>query len=103
MVTVQFYLPTFDNAGMPFVRHHDNEFLEITVVVFNGATVLPGLTHGRWYFQGKVYADECRIMSVSVEGMLAQSADILAIVGFAKSHYQQEKIFVQYLGQSEIL
>ena len=103
MVTVQFYLPTFDNAGVSFIRQHDNEFLEIAIVVFNGVTILPGLTQGRWYFQGKVYSDECRILSVSVEGILAKATDILATVEFAKTHYRQEKIFVQYLGIAEIL
>ena len=103
MVTVQFYLPTFDNTGVSFDHDHDNEFLETLVAVFNGATTLPGLTQGRWLFNGKVYSDECRILSVSVEGILAQSADILATVEFAKSHYRQEKIFVQYLGIAEIL
>ena len=103
MVTVQFYLPTFDNERVVFDHKHDREFFEIAAVVLGGITVLPGLTQGRWHFEGKLYYDECRILSVSVDGILAKSTDILAIVEFAKSHYRQEKLFVQYLGQSEIL
>ena len=103
MITVELLIPVADNDGQTFSPNHDDDFLQTVATLFGGATIVPGLTTGRWIDGGTVYRDQCRILEFDVEGMILRADDIRAVAEFAKSHYGQLAVRISYLGCSEVI
>lgn len=60
----------------------------------------------RWKGNGRIrdeiYYDSLRVYSIALES-ITQGSLIGELAEIAKAHYQQEAVFIRYLGQAEIL
>ena len=67
-----------------------------------GLSLLPGTVEGQWKDRGRIYYDSLRVYSIALES-ITQGSLIGELAEIAKAHYQQEAVFIRYLGQAEIL
>lgn len=104
MIKVTILVPVADNDGQTFAAPHHAQFEAALESSFNGFTRLPGFAVGGWVDKatGRSYRDSNLIYEVAVEGLVGNEA-LLEAVRFAKAHYRQEAIFLQYLGVAEII
>ena len=102
MIEVQIIIPTKDNDGKSFTAKTFKAFEVEMARLFNGVSQLKGEVIGRWIDDNKEYCDTSRVYMVALQS-IAEGGKFLEAVEFAKQNFGQLKIYVRYLGQSEIL
>lgn len=102
MFVVNVFIPTHDNDGHKFTDADFGAFVAFAVERFGGCSELPGTTKGAWVEDGRLYSDRNLTFQVFV-GSIADGAMVGELADFAKRHFAQEAIAIQYLGQAEIL
>lgn len=103
MFEVQFLIPTVSNAGDAFTAEDHAAFEAALLGRFGGFTIYPGVAAGAWVSsEGRRFDDSHRVYAVAVSS-LTDGDKIAAIVAFVKGHYQQEAVYLRYLGRAEIL
>lgn len=102
MIEVQIIIPTKDNDGKSFTAKTFKAFEVEMARLFNGVSQLKGEVIGRWIDDNKEYCDTSRVYMVALQS-IAEGGKVLEAVEFAKQNFGQLKIYVRYLGQSEIL
>jgi hypothetical protein len=102
MFEVKYLIPVSDNDGNVFTQAHHDAFEAKATELFGGVTFYPGHARGAWRHEGHTYRDETIIAGVAVKS-LADWAKIIELEEFAKSHYRQLTVCLQYLGLVEIL
>lgn len=104
IIEVQMLIPVLDNEGNAFTNEHDVVFETQLATLFKGFTREPAKAAGGWVDEGgRYYPDAMRIYVVAVGGLITDGAALRFATIFAKQHYRQEKIYLRYLGLSEIL
>ena len=99
---VELFIPLADNDGLVFGLAHHRVFEERLLDVFGGFTRRSDPIKGAWIDNGRIYQDDLVIYVVRLESITLGSR-VREAVEFAKAHYEQEAIFVSYLGLSEVL
>lgn len=90
------------NEGKPFGPAHNRAFEAYIANPFNGFTRSPGKAGGGWVDNGRFYSDTMRIYIVALQS-ITEGGKLSEVVNFVKTHYGQEKVYLRYLGLSEIL
>jgi hypothetical protein len=104
VIKIEVLIPLTDNLGASFSQEHFRTFESLLLSLFGGYSLLPGHVVGGWRDEvtGSVYHDQLVTYVVALPSIT--KADVLSEVGaFAKSHFQQQAIFISYLGVAEIL
>jgi hypothetical protein len=101
MIEVTILIPLADNAGAEFSAKHHEVFETFLAKTFGGVTRVPGVAWGVW-FQGDIRYDDRNVAYLVALGSLTEGGRLHRAVEIAKSHYQQEAIFLRYLGIVEI-
>lgn len=97
-------IPVRDNEGIPFNPAHDAVFEAFLASHFAGFTRLPAEAGGGWVDEDqRYYPDTMRIYIVAVRGVIADGEALQLTVGIVKAHYRQKKVYLRYLGISEVL
>jgi hypothetical protein len=103
MFEVQMLIPLAGNDGASFTAEHHAVFESAAVESFGGFTLYPACASGRWVNDAGVdMTDATRIYGFAVAS-IADGSKVVALAGFAKVLYEQEAIFIRYLGVTEIL
>jgi hypothetical protein len=102
MFEVQLLIPFTDNQGVTFDAPAHAAFEQFVMDRFGGISRWPGEVTGSWQDQRQVYRDATRCYVVAVR-TIRHGNLIGEVVDFAKAHYEQEAIYIRYLGLSEIL
>ncbi len=102
MFELQILVPTADNAGNAFSVEDHAAFEAAILSRFGGFTLYPGVAAGAWVAEGRRFDDAHRVYAMAVSS-LTDGDKIAALVAYVKGHYQQEAVYVRYLGQAEIL
>jgi histidine ammonia-lyase len=103
MIEVAILIPLADNSKQSFDAAHHAAFEQLLVNLFGGFQLASGTTTGQWMDAGTVYADELRVYTVAVKGLMGEATALAKMVEFAKAHYGQLAVYVRYLNISEIL
>ena len=101
MIEIKVIIPKADNNGQPFTEGHHEAFEGFILSLFGGITRL-GEVEGSWLDGGVTYHDASRLYLIALDS-ITQGGDLKRVVEFAKMHYQQEAIFIRYLGLAEVL
>lgn len=102
MFEVQLLIPLSDNEGDAFDESDFEEFREELLDLFGGYTEYPGTTLGGWVHDGDTYTDESRIFGVAISS-LSDGPKVVEAAEFAADHFDQESVFVRYLGRTEFI
>ena len=102
MFSVELFVPLADNDGQKFSFAHHLVFETKLVDLFGGCTRLPGTVAGTWADDGVAYKDDLVIYMVALSSLL-EGDKVRTAVKFALVHYEQEAIFLRYLGLAEIV
>jgi hypothetical protein len=102
MFEVKFLVPVADNDGNIFSPAHHEAFELLATKLFGGVTIYPGHARGRWEHEGRTYQDDSILVGVAVRS-LGDWGKVIELEEFAKAHYRQLAVCLQYLGQVEIL
>lgn len=103
MIEVQILIPIADNAGNLFGSVSYDEFQDDLLRLFGGCSGPSNPVPGAWRSpEGKVYFDSNRNYTIALESITLGNL-IKVAVDFAKLRFGQEKIYIRYLGLSEIL
>ncbi len=102
MFEVQVLIPTFSNSGENFSVAHHSAFENALLAAFGGFTLYPSHAAGSWMSNGVRFDDSLRMYGVALSS-LGLGGKLAETVAFARSHYEQEAIFIRYLGMTEIL
>lgn len=103
MFEVQMLIPLAGNNGETFTVEHHAAFEAVILDSFGGFTLYPASAVGGWRNSaGVTFSDATRIYGIAVVS-LVDGAKIGSLAQFAKTFYEQEAIFIRYLGQVEIL
>ena len=102
MIEVQIYIPVANNTGKSFEPERDKAFEMELINLFGGFSRLPGDVTGQWLGNDRrIFSDLSRVYVVSIES-LGDGGLIRVAAEFAKWNYEQEAIYVRFLGLSEI-
>ena len=99
---IELFIPVANNDGQPFSADHHEVFLIFLLHLFGGASRLPGRVDGAWMDNGNIYHDEIIVWQVRLAS-ICDGGLVREAVSFALAHYDQEAIFIRYLGLSEIV
>lgn len=102
MFELSFIIPTHDNSGIDFGAEHFDAFERVVIDLFGGVTRVQGSLTGAWMEGGRVYRDRSVVYVVAVSSIV-EGGKVAELVEQAKAHFEQEAIYVRYLGLSEIL
>jgi len=102
MFEVQLIIPVEDNDGNAFTEADFEGFRQKLLDLFGGYTEYPGTTLGGWVDDGDVYTDESRIFGVAISS-LSDGPKVVEAAEFAADHFDQESVFVRYLGRTEFI
>lgn len=107
MIEVTILIPVASNDGDIFAAPHHAQWERFLAERFGGFTRVAGFNSGGWVDEatGRYYSDRTIVYVVAVEGLVGGSGggNLREAVSFAKDHYQQEAIFLRYLGVAEII
>ena len=103
MFEVQLLIPNYHNNGKKFTVAHHTAFEVAVAKLVGGLTRLPNVATGHWVNQaGTHFADETRVYLLALSS-ITEGAKIGEVAALAKRHYEQEAIYLRYLGVAEIL
>lgn len=103
MVEVTLLIPVAGNSGLPFSPFHIGIFEDKLLEYFGGYTRRPGHAVGGWVDKGTKYSDILFEYTVAIDGLVKGGGGLREVVDFARAHFQQEAIFLRYLGVAEVL
>ncbi len=86
------------DADGNFTREHHEKFFALVADLCGGYSVLPQID-GFWVGDGKTYSEKMIPVRFAIE---SDFDSIVALVEFAKRHYDQEAIFVAEIGTAWI-
>ncbi len=101
MIEVTILIPLTANSGEEFSASHHGAFETFLGKTFGGFTRVPGEARGVW-FNDDVRYDDRLVAYVVALGSLTEGGKLIRVIEIAKSHYQQEALFLRYLGMAEI-
>jgi hypothetical protein len=103
MFEIQLLIPTNHNNGALFTEAHHQAFELAVAALVGGITRLPTEALGRWVNdQGQQVADKTRVYVLALTSIV-EGAKIGQVVDLALAHYEQDAIYIRYLGVSEII
>ena len=102
MIEFSVLIPVESNAGEAFPPAHDTVFEAFLLERFGAFTRAPGLYTGVWTSKGLVFRDSTRAYIVAVASVI-DAGKFADVVVFAKANYEQEAIYLRFLGLSEVL
>lgn len=102
MVEVIVLIPLAGNDGQRFSADHHRVFEQVLTETFEGMSRLPGIIWGVWLDEGTRY-DDANVAYLLVLKSITDGGKLGGVIDFAKRHYQQEAIFLRYLGVVEIV
>lgn len=102
MIEFRIFIPVASNQGVTFPAKHHAAFEREVLRLCGGFSLLPGTVNGQWLSEGRTYADDLRAYVVAV-GSIFDASRILEAAQFALGLYEQEAIYVAYLGFSEVV
>lgn len=102
MFEAEILIPLADNAGKAFDPKRFETFERKAARFFGGATRLEGPTNGVWLDGKRLYRDEL-VRYVIALGSIGQGGDAVKLARFAKVHFEQEAVYLRYLGHAEII
>lgn len=101
MIEVEILIPLHTNDGVEFSASHHAKFEALLARTFGGVTRLPGEARGVWLDGGKRYEDRLVIYLVAL-GSITDGGKLARVIEWGKRHYQQEALFLRYMGNAEI-
>lgn len=102
MFEITLLIPLTDNDNKRFNRKHHSLFESFVVERFGGLTLYGEGITGSWLDGGRLYTDTSRHYGIGIRS-ITEGALVGEVIDFAKAHYEQEAIFIRYLGVVEIL
>lgn len=99
---IELFIPLADNDERVFALEHHRAFEARLLDLFGGFTRKAEPLQGAWRDEGQTYRDDLVVYVVRLES-ITLGVRVREAVEFAKAHYEQEAIFVSYLGLSEVL
>lgn len=103
MIEFEVLIPVASNAGVEFSAEHDSVFEAALLSHFGGFSRKAGLVQGSWVgADGTHFTDATRVYVIALSSVL-EAGKLRDVIDFAKAHYEQEAIYLRYLGLSEIL
>lgn len=101
MIEVTILIPLADNDGQEFSASHFEAWEVQLSENFGGHSRLPGIIQGVWFEGSTRYEDRLVQYLVALES-LTEGGKLTKVIDFAKSNFQQQAIYLRYLGVSEI-
>jgi hypothetical protein len=103
MFELQMLIPVADNEGDVFPASAFLAFEQAAIDCFGGFSRLPGTNTGGWISpDGRLYRDDAYVYAFVLRSV-TDGERVGSLVGFAKTLFSQEAIFIRYLGVIEIL
>ncbi len=103
MIEFTVLIPVLSNAGEAFSPEHDSVFEAFLLDRFGGFSRAPGLVAGAWIGEGGfTYRDASRAYVVALSSVI-EASKLGEVITFARLHYEQEAIYLRYLGLSEVI
>lgn len=103
MIEFSILIPSKSNAGVVFLADHDMVFEELLLNRFGGFSGGSATITGSWKgADGAIYMDVSRVYVVALPSVL-DAGKLREVIDFAKVYYEQEAIYLRYLGLAEIL
>lgn len=102
MIEVIVMIPIANNDGKPFSAADFLAFEDFATGIFGGVSRLPGETQGVWVDGGVRYDDRLVTYLVALPSII-DAGRLSGLIEFAKAHFEQEAIYIRYLGIAEIL
>lgn len=101
MIEVTMFIPLTSNDGQDFSAAHHAMFEAFAAKTFGGVTRLPGQAKGVW-LDGEMRYDDQMVGYMVALPSITDGGKLGEVIEFAKAHYEQEAIYIRYLGLSEI-
>jgi hypothetical protein len=102
MIEFRVFIPVASNDGTVFPPKHHAAFEAEVLRLCGGFSLLSGIVSGAWLGKDATYTDNSRVYVVAV-GSVFEAGQIREIAEFALGLYEQESIYVGYLGFSELV
>lgn len=100
MFEVQILIPQWDNNGKAFPQARFDRFEEKAVDWLGGYSRQMGIS-GAWKNdEGRFFHDSSRVYIVGCKG-LADAHEAFVLAAYARGLFEQEAIYIRYLGLSE--
>lgn len=101
MIEINIFVPLCGNDHEPFDIEHHETYEGHLLRLFGGWTRVEGDVAGAWLGDRR-YDDDLRVYVVSISTLL-DGGKVRDAVEIAVVHYNQEAIYIRYLGLNEII
>ena len=102
MIEFRVFIPVASNDGVTFPTKHHEAFEAEVLRLCGGFSLLHGIVSGSWLGKDQKYTDDSRVYVIAVASIF-EAGRIREVAEFALGLYEQESVYIGYLGFSELV